>query len=87
MLDPAVAYYRGKQRPDGSGSEFTIKFARALYVQALTEPDDAAGHAKAQAALAEATTLLEDLSGEIKDLRPTRDLITLISAELTQLGH
>ena len=87
ILDPAIAYFRGRQRADGSGSEFTLKFARALYVQALTEPADAAGRAKAQAALAEATALLEDLSGEIKELRPTRDLTGLISAELTKLGH
>ena len=87
VLDPAIAYYRGKQRPDGSGAEFTLKFARALYVQALTEPADAGGRAKASAALAEATSLLEDLSGEIKELRSTRELTGLISAELTKLGH
>ncbi len=56
-------------------------------MQALTEPDDAAGRSKAQAALAEATALLEDLSGEIKELRPTREKIGWISAELTKLGH
>jgi tetratricopeptide (TPR) repeat protein len=87
ILDPALAYYRGKQRPDGSGSVFTVKFARALYVQSLTEADDAAGRAKAQAALAEATAQLEDLSGEIKELVTTRMLTGWISAELTKLGH
>ena len=87
ILDPAVAFYRGKWRPDGSGTEFTVRFARALYVQALTEPDDAAGRARAQAALAEAMAQIEDQSGEIKALRPSRELTTWISAELTKLGH
>jgi tetratricopeptide (TPR) repeat protein len=87
ILEPALAFYRAKQRPDGSGADFTGKFARALYVQALTEPQDAAGRTKAQAELAGATALLEDLSGEIKELRPTRDLVGWISTELTKLGH
>ena len=86
MVDPAIAYYRGRQRLEGSGTEFTGRLARALYVQALTEPNDANGHVKAQAALAEASGLLEGLSGEVKELRPIRDLTGWISAALTKLG-
>lgn len=87
IIGPALAHYRAHHRIDGSGAGFTGKFARALYVQALAEPDDAAGRAKAQAELAEAMGLIEDLSGEIKELRVTRELTGWISAELTKLGH
>ncbi len=86
ILSPALVYYRAHQRADGSGTDFSSKLARALYVQAQTEPADAVGRAKAQAELNEAAALIEDLSGEVKELRLTRDLTAWITAEQTKRG-
>ena len=80
-LDPALALYRQMKAQGADHLFFRQHFVRALYVQALAQPADAAGIAHRRDSLAEAAKLLAELTDEARQLHDTRELLAWIEAE------
>ena len=62
------------------GTRFVRSLVHALYVSAIAQPDDAAGQARREAALAEAAGLLAGLSAEARGHPESRVLSAWIEA-------
>jgi len=62
------------------GARFVRSLVHALYVSAIAQPEDAAGQARRQAALAEAAEVLGALSTEARQTSDIRVLAEWIAA-------
>jgi hypothetical protein len=79
-LEPALALYREMKSRGATYLIFHQHLARALYVQALAQPNDAAGTARRRDSLAEAAKEINELSGEARQLRDSKELQSWIAA-------
>ena len=79
-LEPALALYREMKSKGATYLIFHQHFARALYVQALAQPTDAAGTARRRESLAEAAKEIKELSDEARQLRDSKELQSWIAA-------
>src|SRR5262249_35997988 len=85
-IEPGLALYREMQLQGVTHVTFIQHFARALYVQALAEPDGPSGTTNRQEAFAQAFRLLNDLSDEARQLLDTKELLAWIGAEQKKLS-
>ena len=74
LVRPALERYRAEQQQGAVGVTFTTDFAYASFVSAISEADDAAGRARRDADLAEASRLLATLPAEARQLWRTRQV-------------
>ncbi len=79
-LRPALEHCQRAQKAGATGLTYRRDCAHALYVSSLTEPDDAAGRARRDAALSQAAALIEGASPEALRLADVRDVSNLIAA-------
>jgi tetratricopeptide (TPR) repeat protein len=79
-LEPALEYFRERRAAGSAGTRFQLEFAQALYVSAIAQEYDAAGRRVRQQALAAATTELDGLSEEARQLLAARMLRERIAA-------
>jgi tetratricopeptide (TPR) repeat protein len=84
-LEPALTLYREMQAQGITHITFRQRFARALYVQALAQPNDATGIAKRHELLAEAAQQFNELSDEARQLHDSKELLSWIVAEQKKL--
>jgi hypothetical protein len=80
VLEPALEHFSERRAAGGAGTNFHLEYAEALYVGAIAQEDDPAGRSERQARLAAATTELEALSDEARQLREARLLRERIAA-------
>jgi tetratricopeptide (TPR) repeat protein len=80
LLAPELARYRENLEQGARGVRFHQNFAHALYVSAITQPEDEAGQTRRAAALAEAAGLLAGLSAEARGHPQSRALMAWIEA-------
>ena len=80
-LEPALAHYREAQTQGAAHLAFRQHFARALYVQALAEPDDSDGNTRRRDEVNQAARLLQGLPDEARQLHDSRELLAWIEAE------
>ena len=85
-LEPVLTLYHQMQAQGVTYITFRQRFARALYVQALAQPNNASGLAQRRVALEQAMSLLEGLSEEARQLHDSKELISWITAEQSKLG-
>ena len=86
-IAPALETYRDMKSKGATHLTFRQRFARALYVQALAQPSDAAGLEQRRASLTEAANVLAELTEEARQLRDTKELLGWIEAEQRKLGQ
>ena len=79
-LEPALEYFREREATGSAGTNFHLDYAEALYVSAIAQEDDDAGRRARQQALAAATTELDGLSDEARQLLAARMLRERIAA-------
>jgi tetratricopeptide (TPR) repeat protein len=79
-LEPALEYFRAREATGSAGTNFHLDYAEALYVSAIAQEDDDAGRRARQQALAAATTELDGLSDEARQLLAARMLRERIAA-------
>ncbi|MDE2234730.1 MAG: hypothetical protein KGK44_04175 [Gammaproteobacteria bacterium] len=79
VLQPALDYYRQQLKAGAKGTTFRHDYAYALYASAISQPADAAGRARRQADLAEASRLIAGASSEARRLTPMRYLAGLVA--------
>jgi hypothetical protein len=84
---PAIAAYRDMQTRGASHVTFRQRFARALFVQALAEPTDDNGKARARESSNQAIAQLDLLTDEAKQLHDSKELFALIEAEGEKVGE
>ena len=72
VLEPALEYFRERRATGSAGTQFHLEYAEALYVSAIAQEDDDAGRRARQQALAAATTELDRLSDEARQLLAAR---------------
>jgi hypothetical protein len=80
VLEPAMEYFRERRASGSAGTSFHLHHAEALYVSAIAQEDDAAGRRARHQALAAATTELDGLSDEARQLLEARKLRERITA-------
>jgi tetratricopeptide (TPR) repeat protein len=80
MVQSVLDGYRAEQQDGAGGTTFQRDLAYAYYVEALAQPDDAAGAARKRASLAEATRALDGMSAEARRLSDHRELAGWIRA-------
>jgi hypothetical protein len=80
VLAPALAYYAGEKKAGAKDTYFRLAYAEVLLASALAQPQDAAGRAARQRALAEADEELAGASAEARQLSPTRVLSSVIDS-------
>jgi hypothetical protein len=85
-LEPALADYRNELLQGATHLSFRQHFARALYVQALAQPDAVAGNARRHDSLEQAARLLNELSDEARQLHDTKELLAWIETEQRKLS-
>ncbi len=85
-LEPALELYRQMQAQGVIHLTFRQRFARALYVQALAQPNGASGLAQRRAAFEQAMLLLQGLSEEARQLHDSKELISWITGEQKKLN-
>jgi tetratricopeptide (TPR) repeat protein len=81
LLGPVLDGYRDEQKAGASGTSFQRDLAYAYFVEAIAQPESAAGHARRKAALAAAQREFDALSNEVRQLSDFRVLGGWISAE------
>jgi tetratricopeptide (TPR) repeat protein len=79
FVRPVVEGYRAEQKAGAGGTTFQRDLAYALYVDALAQPDGAAGRMQRAASLAEAARVLDGMSAEARSLSDHRELAERIS--------
>jgi tetratricopeptide (TPR) repeat protein len=79
-LEPAMARFRELWWADIRETRFQRNFAHALYVTAIAQPEDAAGQARRQAALAEAADVLAAVPAEARRMSDIRAVAEWIAA-------
>jgi hypothetical protein len=80
ILEPELAQYRARRLEGAMGTRFVRSLVHALYVSAIAQPEDAAGQARRQAALAEAAEVLGALSTEARQTSDSRVLAEWLAA-------
>jgi hypothetical protein len=80
VLEPELARYRARWQAGIRETRSQRSFAHALYVSAIAQPEDAAGQARRQAALAEAAEVLAALSAEARQTTDIRVLAEWLAA-------
>jgi hypothetical protein len=80
LVQPELARYHAEEKRGARGVTFQHDLAYALYVDAVAQPSDAAGHALRDAALAEAARQIAGLSNEAQQLADARMLAGWIAA-------
>ncbi|MGH7968942.1 MAG: hypothetical protein ACREIC_09475, partial [Limisphaerales bacterium] len=86
-LEPALAQYRQRQTQGASDVPFRQRFVRALYVQALAEPNDVGGLARRRDELHEAERVLQGLTDEARQLHDSKELLSWIAKEQKQVSQ
>ncbi len=84
FLAPALERYQRERAAGAAGVTFNRDLAHALYLNALLEPDDAAGRARGKAAMSEAAALLNGLPDEARRLADLRTVSGWIEAQLVR---
>ncbi len=79
VLAPALVYYRKEKQSGATGTDFSIDYAQALYVSAISQGPDAEGVAARRLALEDAERQLATLSAEARQLAGAREATALIS--------
>ena len=82
-LQTVLAYYAGEQKARADGTTFRRDYAYALYVSAISAPNDAAGRKQRAADLDQASKLIAGASAEaqkLADMRHVSGLIAVASA-------
>ena len=74
ILRDDLVRYREELARGADGVSFLRDFAYALYVDAISQPDDAAGRVRRNSALAEASRVLAGLTTEARQLSDVREL-------------
>lgn len=77
-LAPALEHYRTEKQAGAVGTDFSIDYAEALYVSAISQGSDAAGVAARRTALADAEKQLAALSTEARQLMAAREIAAWI---------
>jgi len=80
-IEPVVAQYHQDQAQGAGDVFFRIRFARALYVQSLAEPDDAEGKARRAEELQQAVALIQGMSDEARQLHDAKQVMAWITAK------
>ena len=80
VLEPTLEYFRERRAVGSAGTQFHLEYAEALYVSAIAQEDDTAGRGAREQALAAATTELDRLSDEARQLLAARMLRERIAA-------
>jgi tetratricopeptide (TPR) repeat protein len=81
LLAPVLDGYRAEQKAGAGGTTFQRDLAYALFVEAIAQPNDAAGRARRNAALVAAQREFDVLSAEAQQMSDVRDLAAWIRAE------
>jgi hypothetical protein len=79
VLAPALVYYLKEKQSGATGTDFSIDYAQALYVSAISQGPDAEGVAARRLALEDAERQLATLSAEARQLAGAREATALIS--------
>ena len=79
-LQPALAWYDQQLKGGATGTTFRHDYAYALYVSAISAPDDANGRKQRDAALTEAAQQIAGASAEAQKLADMRYVAGLIAA-------
>jgi tetratricopeptide (TPR) repeat protein len=77
-IEPALAHYHAANAQGATHLSFCQHFARALYVQALAEPEDSGGKARRRDELDKAARVLQSISEEGRQLLNSRELLSRI---------
>jgi hypothetical protein len=80
VLAPALEYYRKEKEAGASGTDFSMDYARAVFVSAISQESDPRGVAARRAALADAERQLATLSAEARQLKGAREVTAWIGA-------
>jgi hypothetical protein len=80
VLAPALEYYRKEKEAGASGTDFSMDYARALYVSAISQGSDASGLAARRSDFADAERQLATLSAEARQLKGAREVTAWIGA-------
>ncbi|MEP6908056.1 MAG: hypothetical protein ABI858_08770, partial [Pseudoxanthomonas sp.] len=80
-LQPALAYYQQELQAGAQETHFRMDYTYALYVDALSQADDAAGNAQRAVDLEAATAQMAGLSEQARQLVDARLLAQMIAAE------
>ena len=86
-LQPALAYYREQQQAGAHGTTFRHDYAYALYVGAISQPDDAVGRKQRSADLDQAGKLIDGASKEAQQLADMRWVSSSIAAARASQPH
>ena len=79
-IEPALEYFGERRAAGSAGTQFHLEYAKALYVSAISQEHDDAGRRAREQALAAATTELDRLSDEARQLLAARMLRERIAA-------
>jgi hypothetical protein len=79
ILQPAMAWYQQEQQAGAGGITFRHDYAYALYVSAISQPDDANGRKQRDADLDLAAKLIAGASPEAQRLNSMRHVSELIA--------
>ena len=85
-IEPALTHYRKMQVQGAGYLGFRQHFARALYLQAVAQPEDGPGNAQCRDSLDQAARLLNDLPEEARQLHDSKELISWIGAARKKLN-
>ena len=80
VLAPALEYYRKEKQAGATGTDFSMDYARAFYVSAISQGSDASGLAARRSEFADAERQLATLSAEARQLKGAREVAAWISA-------
>ena len=73
IVQQEIERYQTAQKGGAGGTTFQIDLANALFVRAISQPDDAKGRAQRSADLTAAEKALAGLSAEARQLFDARD--------------
>jgi hypothetical protein len=80
LVSPELQFLRAEQKQGAAGVSFQRDLAYALYVDAISQADDAAGRARRANGLAEAAKLIAGLAAEARQLIDVRYVNDFIAA-------
>ena len=80
VLAPALEHHREGKQAGATGTDFSIDYAEALYVSAISQQPDVGGVAARRSALADAERQLATLSAEARQLAGAREVTAWIGA-------
>jgi eukaryotic-like serine/threonine-protein kinase len=87
VLGPGLAYYRERWQRGDDGLFSRWNLARGLFALAISQPEDANGRGRRETALDEASSLLDGLSDQAKELNESRVYPRWIAAERARSGN